>query len=79
MDIKIEICMGSSCFARGNSKILSALEKYKEEKKETVNMEIIGHLCMNNCSRGPIVKINDLEYLNKSGEQIIEILNSQEV
>ena len=29
--IKVELCMGSSCFARGNSSVLSAIENYINE------------------------------------------------
>ena len=77
MNVKIELCMGSSCFARGNSRILSVLELFIEEKNYSDDVDIIGHLCMDNCSGGPVVKINDFEYLNRNGNEIIEIIESQ--
>lgn len=77
MKMKVELCMGSSCFARGNSKILSSLEQFVEEKNQSENIEIIGHLCMNNCASGPVVRINGSEYLSSNANEILEIIESQ--
>lgn len=76
MNIKIELCLGSSCFARGNSIILSSLEKYIEQKGLKDSVDIIGHLCMNNCSNGPVIKINNEYFLNKNNKEIISIVES---
>jgi len=71
VNVKIEMCMGSSCFARGNSKILSSLEEYVNENKRVDSVNIIGHLCMNNCSGGPVVRINGDDFLNKNYNEIL--------
>ncbi len=75
MKAKVEICMGSSCFARGNSLILSAIEKYVEKKDQSDSIVIIGHLCMNNCSKGPVIRINNLDYLNLTEHDILKKLD----
>ena len=74
MKFKIEICLGSSCFARGNSQVLNVLELYLKEENKSADVEIIGHLGMNNCSNGPVIKINEIEYLNKNCGQIVDIV-----
>jgi NADH:ubiquinone oxidoreductase subunit E len=75
--VKIELCMGSSCFARGNSRVLSILESHIKEIKQSEKVQIIGHLCMNNCSCGPVVRINNTEYLDLNEIELIEIIDTQ--
>jgi len=74
MNVKIELCMGSSCFARKNSRVLTDLEAFIEENQLSEKIEIIGHLCMNNCSGGPVIRINDITYLDKDEKEIRELI-----
>ena len=50
--ITIKVCMGSSCFARGNAANLDYIENFVKEN------EVIGSRCENNCAVGPNVIIN---------------------
>lgn len=75
MKVKVEICMGSSCFARGNSHILSTIEEFVEKNNHSDSIVIIGHLCMNNCSRGPVIRINNVDYLNFTAQEILKKLD----
>ncbi len=54
---KIVICMGSSCFARGNERNLAFCEKYLAEHglRDEVDCELSGSLCTGNCAAGPVV------------------------
>ena len=56
--ITIEICMGSSCFARGNREVLEVLEKFIEENSADGEISLSGSLCMNRCSCGPHLTVN---------------------
>ena len=38
--IKVELCMGSSCFARGNSSILTAIESFINENDLADRIEL---------------------------------------
>ncbi len=60
----VELCMGSSCFARGgNSQTLAALESYLQESGSADRVDLIGHLCMGgDCSKGPNIRIADTTY-----------------
>ena len=60
--LKVELCMGSSCFARGNSGNLIGLEEYIEHNGLSDRIELEGHLCLGKCSTGPHLKIGDKEY-----------------
>lgn len=60
--LKVELCMGSSCFARGNSSNLIGLEEYIEHNGLADRIDLEGHLCLGKCSTGPHLTIGDKEY-----------------
>lgn len=72
--VRISICMGSSCFARGNDKHLTLLEKIIKGNNLEIEVDLIGSRCENVCSKGPSIKINDVDYHAITEEGIIEIL-----
>ena len=56
---KIEICMGSSCFHRGNKRNLDLVQKFIQEKGLDGRVVVSGRLCQARCASGPVVKIGD--------------------
>ena len=66
--LKVELCMGSSCFARGNSGILSDLEGFISENGLEDRVELEGHLCLGKCNSGPHITIGDI--VRKALEEI---------
>ena len=71
---EIKICMGSSCYARGNDENIETLENYINEHKEDSKIELIGLRCANKCEKGPIIIINGKEYCNISYLELKKIL-----
>ena len=71
---EIKICMGSSCYARGNDENIETLENYINEHKEDSKIELIGLRCTNKCEKGPIIIINGKEYCNISYLEFKKIL-----
>ncbi len=61
---KITICMGSSCFARGNEKNVAVCEAFLAARglRDDVDVELGAALCTGNCAKGPIVIVNDKVY-----------------
>lgn len=55
---EIVICLGSSCFTRGNKKNLETIKKFLKENGLKDKCEFTGKLCSNNCEAGPIIRIN---------------------
>lgn len=58
---RIVICMGSSCFSRGNSVNAELVQRLIQEKKiraELADAEVTGTLCEGFCKDGPIVIID---------------------
>ncbi len=72
--IEIIICLGSSCFARGNKKTVQAINSYIKEHNLTERVYFHGGHCFGNCEKGPIVKINDKFYESVDHISIIDIL-----
>jgi NADH:ubiquinone oxidoreductase subunit E len=60
--IDVVICLGSSCFARGNAENLRDLKAYFEHYNIAANFRTRGRLCGSKCTSGPLIVINGVEY-----------------
>ena len=60
---KIVVCLGSSCFARGNEENIRVVEDYlqKNSYQDDVDVELSGTLCQGRCSEGPNVMLDILK------------------
>ncbi len=74
--LEITICMGSSCFARGNSDNLEFLENYIKENKLESKIELVGSRCEGKCEDGPNIIINGKEYKQVTIEKLKVILGN---
>jgi NADH:ubiquinone oxidoreductase subunit E len=52
-DIHITICMGSSCFARGNNRNIEVLKELAINSPPGVRCCLSGRLCEGQCTLGP--------------------------
>ena len=73
--INITVCMGSSCFARGNQENLTYIEDFISKKKLDAEIELAGTRCEGKCATGPNIIINGVEYNNVTEEKLNEILS----
>lgn len=71
----IKVCMGSSCFARGNLQNLDLLERYIKENKLDAEINLTGAHCQEKCDIGPNIYINDKLYNELTEEKLKEILD----
>ncbi len=55
---KIVLCMGSSCFARGNGRNLEVVEAFLREHRLDAEVEIAGSLCEGKCGSGPVISVD---------------------
>lgn len=72
--LKISLCMGSSCYARGNREVLDILEEYIEEKGLQNRVELMGAHCLGNCAQGPVIHMADQVYTGLHPSCITDIL-----
>ncbi|WP_176011763.1 (2Fe-2S) ferredoxin domain-containing protein [Victivallis sp. Marseille-Q1083] len=73
----IVICMGSSCFARGNEQNLRKLEEFLARNRISAEVHLAGSTCEGQCALGPNLKINGEIFHNVDGEMLIDLLNSK--
>lgn len=57
-ELNITICLGSSCFSRGNKDVVEAIQEHLEDigMKEHTNFK--GGHCFGNCAEGPVMIVN---------------------
>jgi NADH:ubiquinone oxidoreductase subunit E len=75
--IDITICMGSSCFSRGNKKTLAQLQQYIAAAGLCDQVKITGSLCEGKCNCGPHITVNGTRYDNVTPETAIDIIKAE--
>ncbi len=71
----ITICLGSSCFSRGNKTILEIIKRFLKEHNLNAEVFFHGDLCGGHCEEGPILMIDEQMYKQVSSDNIYDILN----
>ena len=74
---EIRICLGSSCFSRGNKRTLQVIQHYLKEHLLERDVMVKGNHCFGNCSSGPVLKIGERHYEQVSSETVLEILERE--
>jgi len=74
---EIKICMGSSCFSRGNKETLQMIQRYLKEHQLERDVILKGNHCFSECSTGPVLKIGPKVYEQVNQENVLEILESE--
>ena len=54
----VVICMGSSCFSRGNKRNIEVIQQYLAANPMPEPVDFKGHLCEGQCSLGPNITLN---------------------
>lgn len=73
--MKIIICLGSSCYNRGNQHVLEVIKKYLSENNLKEKVDFRGQLCSGNCAHGPVLHINDKTYKEIDENTAIRLLD----
>lgn len=60
--VDVSLCMGSSCFARGNNRLLESLEQAIELNGWQERISLVGARCDNRCGDGPNVTVDGKLY-----------------
>ena len=71
---KVILCLGSSCFARGNRDIVPYIKKFIKKYQLEDKVEFKGDHCFSNCSEGPNLMIGSKIFENISDQNIEFIL-----
>jgi len=71
----ITICMGSSCFSRGNNRNIEVIRNQLQSAPLPPGVELTGHLCQGHCKDGPNLTINGQLYHQVDPTVILRLLN----
>jgi NADH:ubiquinone oxidoreductase subunit E len=74
---EIEICLGSSCFSRGNREAVQVIREYLRKNHLDDKVMFKGARCLNRCNEGPFIIINGKTF-EQSGIQDLEKLLEKE-
>jgi NADH:ubiquinone oxidoreductase subunit E len=73
----IVICMGSSCFSRGNKKLVHMIQDFLKENHLQDEVTLKGAHCMSHCDKGPVMKVNDEMIFNITEETLLDTLEEK--
>lgn len=71
---EIVICLGSSCFARGNKMVLRDIQAFIRNNDLTEKVNFHGDHCFDTCTEGPCLKIGSRHYAGVNTDNINSIL-----
>jgi NADH:ubiquinone oxidoreductase subunit E len=72
----ITICMGSSCFSRGNRRMIQIIQDFLKSRLLEENVILKGAHCMGACEKGPVMKLNDSTVYKITAENLEDILDN---
>jgi NADH:ubiquinone oxidoreductase subunit E len=72
--LEITVCMGSSCFSRGNNRSVELIQHFLEDRGLPATIELAGHLCEGQCKAGPNITINGVAYPGSVPDSVINLL-----
>jgi NADH:ubiquinone oxidoreductase subunit E len=71
---QIIICMGSSCFSRGNKSLYNSIISFLKNHNLEPLVSVKGSLCECNCKTGPNIKIDGQDYHSVTEQKLLQIL-----
>ncbi len=72
---EIIVCMGSSCFARGNKATLQKIKDYLKRNNLEEKVVFKGNRCFDKCGKGPNLMIDDKMFHQVSEDNVETILD----
>lgn len=73
--VNITICMGSSCFSRGNNRTIEVIQHFLTNRDIAAPVHLCGHLCEGLCKQGPNVVIDGKLYQEVDPVTVLGLLN----
>jgi NADH:ubiquinone oxidoreductase subunit E len=78
MEIKkkdVVICLGSSCFARGNKQLVKIVNDYLRDRNLLNDARFHGERCFGQCAVGPSLKLDGIIKERLDEETVIAVLD----
>jgi NADH:ubiquinone oxidoreductase subunit E len=74
---EIQVCLGSSCFSRGNKELVQYVKDYLVRNHLDDRVVFKGARCMGHCNEGPIIIINEKLIKNVGQPEIESVLDNE--
>jgi NADH:ubiquinone oxidoreductase subunit E len=71
----LQICLGSSCFSRGNRKIVKIVEEYIKVNDLAGKVYFHGSHCFSKCENGPTLLADGIYYHHLTEDSVTEVLD----
>ena len=71
---EMQICLGSSCFSRGNREVVQFIKDYLKKNHLEDRIVFRGARCLGHCSNGPNLVINGRVIESVTADKIEKIL-----
>ncbi len=73
---EIVICMGSSCFSRGNKKTLGIIKNYIKAHDLAGRIVFRGSHCFGECEKGPVLMLGAQKHNRVSPDEVTGLLDA---
>lgn len=73
-ELEIVVCLGSSCFARGNPENLAIVEEFIGKRGLKASIHLSGQLCQDQCKRGPNLTLAGVLHHEVTPSKLRELL-----
>jgi NADH:ubiquinone oxidoreductase subunit E len=73
----IKICLGSSCFSRGNNVNVEVIKNFLRKRNLEADISFSGRLCEEMCNKGPVIVVDDRVYEEVSQTRLHKILEEE--
>lgn len=74
---EITICVGSSCFSRGNKMLVQVIKQYLEDHRLTNKVYFHGSHCYGECEKGPVMKMDGQVYFHIDKDKALSLLQAK--
>jgi NADH:ubiquinone oxidoreductase subunit E len=74
---ELQICLGSSCFSRGNKDVVNFIKEYISNNNLVDKVVFKGARCMGKCSNGPNLLVNGVQVEGVTISKIEAILEKE--
>lgn len=72
---EVVICLGSSCFARGNKQLVRIVNDYLRDRNLLNEIRFHGERCFGECAAGPSLKLDGILKERQDEDSVIAILD----
>jgi NADH:ubiquinone oxidoreductase subunit E len=72
---EVVICLGSSCFARGNKQLVKIVNDYLRDRNLLNEVRFHGQRCFGHCAVGPSLKLDGKLLERQDEDTVIALLD----